>query len=102
MVGTDFNEGVYGIGPKKGLKAVKEGKVDELEVDFDFDEVRKVFLEHPTVTDYNVNFNSVNADGLTELLHNQHGFSADRVKRAVNELEKAYKENTQQTLDNWF
>jgi len=41
LVGTDFNEGVKGIGPKKALKIVREGRLDEIrkELDFDFNAV---------------------------------------------------------------
>jgi flap endonuclease-1 len=102
LVGTDFNPGVHGIGPKKALKAVKEGRFREIEVDFDFDEVRRVFLDHPTTDDYKVAWGRVDADGLVDLLSKQHDFSEERVRRAASELAAACRENTQQSLSRWF
>jgi flap endonuclease-1 len=102
LVGTDFNEGVRGIGPKKALKAVKDGTAREVPVDFDFDEVRDVFLNHPAANEYQLAWGGVDADGLLEFLSEGHGFSEDRVRRAAAELEKAYRANTQETLSRWF
>jgi flap endonuclease-1 len=102
LVGTDFDEGVRGIGPKKALKAVLEGKARGFEVDFDFDEVRGVFLSHPVTDDYRIVWGRVDVDGLVSLLSGEHDFGEDRIRRAASELEKAYRENTQQTLSKWF
>jgi len=102
LVGTDFNEGVYGIGPKKALKAVKEGTLGSIRVDFDFDAVRRVFLEHPTVVDYKIAWGGVDAAGLVELLCEEHDFSEERVRKAAYELEEARREMSQQTLSKWF
>src|SRR5439155_1404059 len=50
LIGTDFNEGVRGIGPKKALALIRkhgalEGALAELGVDIESkDEVRKIFL----------------------------------------------------------
>jgi len=55
LIGTDFNEGVRGIGPKKALALIKkhgslQGALSELGVDIESkDEVRKIFL-FPNVT----------------------------------------------------
>jgi flap endonuclease-1 len=102
LVGTDFDPGVHGIGPKKALKAVLDGKVGEIPVDFDFAAVRDVFLKHPVTDDYAVEWGAVDAAGLLECLSEEHDFSEERVRRAAAELEAAYKANTQQTLSKWF
>ncbi|MFH0863425.1 MAG: flap endonuclease-1 [Candidatus Altiarchaeota archaeon] len=102
LVGTDFDPGVHGIGPKKALKAVKDGTVSGMEVDFDFAAVRDVFLNHPTTDDYDLKWGSVDTDGLIRLLSIDHGFSEERVKRASNELQAANKANSQQSLSKWF
>ncbi len=102
LVGTDFDPGVHGIGPKKALKAVLDGTVSDIEVDFDFDAIREVFLNHPVTDDYEISWGSVNAEGLTKLLSEKHGFSVERVKKASSELEKAYRAASQQSLSKWF
>jgi flap endonuclease-1 len=102
LVGTDFNEGVFGIGPKKALKAVKEGNVGQMQLDFDINEVRDVFLRHPKTDEYSTSSGGVDAQGLLKLLHEEHEFSEDRVRKATAELEKVYRENSQQNLAKWF
>ncbi len=56
LAGTDFNEGIAGIGPKTAIKAVKEhgdlwGVFEARDVDIDHaDRIRELFLQ-PTVTE---------------------------------------------------
>ena len=59
MMGTDFNEGIKGIGPKKALASVKEGKTVKqvykeqgIEPEVDLDELRELFLKHDVTKDY--------------------------------------------------
>lgn len=104
LVGTDFNDGVKGIGPKKALKIVREGKVGEVSanVDFDFEEVRNLFL-HPQVSDeYSVEWKKPDRDGIIRLLCEEHDFSEERVNTAIGNLEKSLKEFSQKDLSAWF
>jgi hypothetical protein len=56
LVGTDFNDGVRGIGPKKALKLVQQhGRIEAMPTEIrealgDVDEVRRIYLQ-PAVTD---------------------------------------------------
>ena len=102
LVGTDFDEGVKGIGPKKALKAVQENKLNELEINFDMDEIRNIFLKHPVKEDYTIDWGKTNEEGLIQLLCKEHDFSEERVKRAANEIEEARRQMTQQTISKWF
>ncbi|MBU0762330.1 MAG: flap endonuclease-1 [Candidatus Altiarchaeota archaeon] len=102
LVGTDFDDGVYGLGPKKALKTVKEGGIGELQLDFNLDDIRDVFLNHPVTDEYDINYRKIDEDGLVNLLSNEHDFNIERVKRAATELSKAYRENTQQNISKWF
>ncbi|PKL60399.1 MAG: flap endonuclease-1, partial [Methanomicrobiales archaeon HGW-Methanomicrobiales-4] len=56
LVGTDFNEGVPGVGAKTALKKMKNGEFNEVLAsklpDFDPDPVRELFL-HPPVSGSN-------------------------------------------------
>jgi flap endonuclease-1 len=102
LVGTDFNDGVKGIGPKKALKTVREGRVGELALDFDIDEVRNVFL-HPEVSDdYKLEWKKPDRDALVSFLCRDHEFSEERVNKAVDNLEAAMKEFSQKDLSRWF
>lgn len=54
LCGTDFNDGVRGIGPKRGLKYISNGKtLEEIQEDKDHtidgvDELQSLFLDPPT------------------------------------------------------
>src|SRR2546425_9352252 len=74
LIGTDFNEGVKGIGPKKALALVKkhgslEPALEELGVEIESkDEVREIFL-HPKVIEVaGVEFNDPDKDGVRRML----------------------------------
>lgn len=102
LVGTDFNDGVKGIGPKKALKIVREGKLNTITVDFDFEEAKKIFM-NPQVTDeYSISWGGVKTDALVKLLCGEHDFGEERVVNAANELVEAYKGFSQQSLSRWF
>ncbi|MDD5111989.1 MAG: flap endonuclease-1 [Candidatus Altiarchaeota archaeon] len=102
LVGTDFNDGINGIGPKKGLKAVKEGKVNELAAGIDMDELRRIFLEPDVTDDYEVNWGMADENRMVEFLSGRHDFSRTRVSSAARELVERQKSFTQKTLDRWF
>ncbi len=104
LVGTDFNEGIKGIGPKKALKIVKDGKVEEYRSQFevDLDEVRDLFLDPDVTDDYAISWGRQDSEGLMKLLSAEHDFSADRVNNAIANLERHMKEFSQKDLSSWF
>jgi flap endonuclease-1 len=93
LVGTDFNEGVLGIGPKKALVLVKKyGSADKLPTEVreqlpqSLDEVREIFL-HPKVhTDYSLKKNAPDRRGMIEFLCGERGFSERRVREVGDRL----------------
>jgi len=97
LVGTDFNKGVKGVGPKTGLKLIKryqslDGLPDDYlnQVPVEAQEIRTIFL-HPTVTDsYAINFTGLNEDGLKQFLISERGFSQDRVDLAIRRMRAFY------------
>ncbi|MFH1126307.1 MAG: flap structure-specific endonuclease, partial [Candidatus Altiarchaeota archaeon] len=102
LVGTDFNDGVRGIGPKKGLKAVKEGTMQELGIDFNMGEIRDIFLKPKVTDDYMVKWGMADEKSLMEFLCGRHDFSHTRVVNAARELVERQKAFSQQSLDRWF
>lgn len=110
LVGTDFDEGVMGIGPKKALKIVKDsrslddavtkaGALGQLEL---FRAVEKFFLEPPVKKDVAVKFGKMDADGLVKVLCGKFDFSEERVARTCGSVEKKLKEAGAQTrLGSW-
>ena len=101
LIGTDFNEGVTGIGPKKGFAAVKEGKMGEFDVP-NLSELRELFTKPDVVSDYEIKWGNVDTEGLVGFLSREHSFSEDRVRRTARDLANAYKEFQQANLSNWF
>lgn len=107
LVGTDFNEGVKGIGAKKGINLIKKhGNVfkvlDELkeEVEVDPLELRELFLQHDFLSDYELKWRNPDREALIEFLAGDHDFSEDRLVNALNKLKKL--DNNQSSLEKWF
>ena len=121
LIGTDFDEGVKGVGPKKALKIVKEsgsmreaGKkaletakeipsAADVEAQLElFERVEKFFLEPPVKKGVAVKFGKMDMEGLVKFLCGAHDFSEERVRRTCENLEKKMKDVGAQTkLGNW-
>jgi flap endonuclease-1 len=94
LVGTDFNEGIKGIGPKKALKLVCEfGSIDRMPAEIReglgpaVSAIREIFSQ-PEVTDgYEIQFTKPDLDGIIRFLCDEREFSRDRVTAA---LERTY------------
>lgn len=110
LVGTDFNSGVKGIGPKKALKLVSESSsFDEVfgkfkgEMDVDPSEVEKIFLNPAVGGEHRIEFREPDRKGIVEFLCRGHGFSEERVTKALDEMIKISSEKVKQSsLDKWF
>ncbi len=108
LIGTDFNEGVRGIGPKKALGLVrKHGSLEpalaELQVDIESkDEVRRIFLEPHVLPGVAVEFHDPDADGVRSMLCDEFAFSRDRIDQALSKFASARGQQKQKSLDTWF
>ena len=112
LCGTDFNEGVHGIGPKKGLKLVQ--KHDSLEAiakeagsgtasGTDFEEVANVFLK-PNVKKVGgseLAAREPDREGLEEFMVKEHGVSSERVANALARTFKEPLDSEQSKLGKW-
>ena len=94
LVGTDFCDGIKGIGPKKALKLVKEfGSIEEMPAEIrdgigpDLGEIRRIFLEPEVTDDYEIEFAKPDWDGIIHFLCDEREFSRERVTAA---LKRAY------------
>ena len=91
LLGTDFNEGVRGYGPKKSLQLLqKKGSLEnafdtisDSELKLSSGEimvVRKIFLE-PTITqDYSLQWSKPDPSVVIRILCNEHQFSRERIE----------------------
>ncbi|MDI6819067.1 MAG: flap endonuclease-1 [Methanothermobacter thermautotrophicus] len=107
LVGTDFNEGVKGIGARRGLKLIREkgdifNVIRDLEADIGGDPqvLRGIFLEPEVSEDYEIRWRKPDVEGVIEFLCIEHGFSEDRVRGALKKFEGA--SSTQKSLEDWF
>jgi len=96
LVGCDYApSGVKGIGPKKGLKLVKEHKTAEslfstVELpDADWQEVINVFNTMPTTDDYELEWTTIDRNHATELLVDKHDFNPERVEKVLDAIAPA-------------
>jgi flap endonuclease-1 len=108
LVGTDFNQGVRGVGPKTALKLIKDHeRLEELPDRFKSQlpdnilELRRIFL-HPNVRDdYEIRFKGLDDAGLKKFLCEERGFSHDRVNLAIERMRKFYTQD-RSTLQSWL
>lgn len=108
LIGTDFNDGVRGIGPKKALNLIrKHGSLEpalaELAVDIESkDEVRRIFLEPRVLPEVQMEFRDPDADGVRKMLCDEFAFSRDRIDQALAKFAGARGAQKQKSLDTWF
>ena len=106
LIGTDFCEGLKGIGAKTALKLAHKGQLKEKLAELqsqsthDLDEVRDLFLNHDVNTDYKIKWEKPKQDKLIEFLCYEHRFSVDRVTKASDKLKNL--NSSQGSLDAWF
>ena len=96
LVGTDFNDGVKGIGPKKALKLVQQyGRLEAMPEYLshvgDLKAVRGIFLEPDVTDDYQISFGQPDFAGIRSFLCQEREFAEDRVSAA---LGRAFREPT--------
>jgi len=107
LIGTDFNDGFKGIGPKKALGLIKkhgslEPTLEELHVDIESkDEVREIFLKPNVLPNVELRFRDPDADGVRHMLCDEHDFSPDRINAALQKFGTARSEHKQRSLDSW-
>ena len=108
LIGTDFNDGVRSIGPKRALAAIRRaGSLEKLSeegkvaVPEEYVEVRRIFLEPETVTDYRLDWKRPDAEQVRRIMCDEHGFSVDRVDAALSRLSPKGASAEQFRLDKW-
>jgi flap endonuclease-1 len=114
LMGTDYNRGIRGIGPKKGLKLIKEQGTLEKALQAinndipDVDTVKEIFLRVEHIDEYKIEWKPPQRDKVIEFMCGEHEFSEARVTAALDRLEKrkpAKKAEpmpkSQSSLDRW-
>jgi flap endonuclease-1 len=106
LVGTDFNDGIKGIGPKTALKLVREHRrLEDMpesvtsRLTREYPEIRRLFLEPEVTDDYAVAQGELDGKGLISFLCYERGFSRRRVESVVERIERSKK---QRSLSDWL
>ena len=93
LVGTDFNHGVDGVGPKKALKLVQQhGRIEDMPAEIrdavgEVASLRQIYLQPQVTDDYRIEFSDPDVDGVVRFLCEERAFGRDRV---VNALDRAF------------
>jgi len=90
LVGTDFKQGVKGIGPKKASKLIRvygrlENLPDEIKIRLagNYKEVRRVFLEPDLYGNYGISYGELQEQGAYDFLCEERDFSRERAASRV-------------------
>jgi flap endonuclease-1 len=90
LTGTDYCEGVKGLGPKKALALISAGaRVEDIyrdkgvEVPKHLEEIREFFLNPPVAEVKDLEFGVPDREGVITLLVDEYAFSEERVARAL-------------------
>jgi len=109
LVGTDYNPGVEGIGPKTALRLVKEHKtLDRVlanvkwEADVDAEKVFNFFLNPPATKAYEIRWKEPNMDKLIEFMVEEHDFSRERVEKVAKLLRETLLTTKEKSLESFF
>lgn len=106
LVGTDYNEGIHGIGPKKALKLVKENKdfdkmFKNLNVEFNWKEIYELFDNMKVKKDCKLKWEKINSNKIKNILIERHEFNEERVNKVLQNLEQGTKSFEQTGLSSW-
>ena len=106
MVGTDFNDGIRGIGPKTALRLVKRhGRLEYMPEEVvarlpgNYNEIRRLYLEPDVADDYRVEVSALQEEKLYTFLCDEHSFSKRRVDVIVDRMRRFHK---QRRLEEWL
>jgi len=108
LIGTDFNDGIHGIGSKKSLKLVKEHgdiekaleviKSDDKPDQKEIDAIRKIFLDPDVTDDYDLSWSELNKEEVFKILCDQHQFKQDRIEQILSKYSNIDQISKQKTL----
>jgi flap endonuclease-1 len=105
LIGTDYDPGIKGIGPKTALKLVKQNKnfdklFEELKPDFDWKKIYATFKSMPVMKNYQLKWSEPDTGKIKKILVDEHDFSEERVDKMLEKLTK--KEKHQKGLSSFL
>ena len=108
LIGTDFNDGVSGIGPKKSLQLIKKNSnienvlaavnVKNPPTSDEIKEIRKIFLKPKITDEYKLQWSSIDNEKVLKILCDQHHFRRERVEPTLTKFANIQHMMKQKTL----
>lgn len=108
LIGTDYNDGIKGIGPKKSLNMIKKaGNVENVLSTFgaenaptfeEIKEIRQIFLKPEVTRDYNLDWSPLDIEKVLKILVDKHHFSRERVEPVLKKFSNIEQMMKQKTL----
>jgi flap endonuclease-1 len=109
LIGTDFNEGIEGIGPKTALKLIKRhGSLEALPDDLraksphNLETLRNMFLRPEVTSEYSTLQRPTHDKELVTFLCDERGFSRGRVEVALERLKRISQRASESDLGHWI
>lgn len=107
LIGTDYNEGVRGVGPKKALRLIRAyGSAEKVlralnaKLEADLNSLRDAFLKAEVTDRYSIVWREPDYSELKDYLLSLN-FSPERVSRGVERLRRAMEFRKQAGLSRW-
>lgn len=109
LVGTDYAEGVMGVGPKTALKLVKEHKTLEnvlknvkWESEVSAEDIFNFFIKPPVTDNYIIEWKEPNPEEIIKFMVEEHDFSRERIEKIIDKLQQSFTAGRQSSLKGWF
>ena len=106
LIGTDFNPGIKGIGPKTALKLIKEhGRLENLPEEIKvklpetIDQIRDLYIYPEVTSQYIIQRGELQEDALDDFLCGEKNFSTRRVQTLINRMRN---KKAQKSLKDYF
>ena len=106
LVGTDFNDGIKGVGPKTALKLVREhGRIEDMppgirdKLPDTVDRIRDLYLNPDVTDDFSVQQGVLQEEELDAFLVGERNFSTKRVQTLINRMRSSA---AQKSLNEFF
>lgn len=99
LVGTDFNQGIRGIGPKTAIKVIQNGEFEEKAKDMPVrEQLENIFLKPAITTGFSLVWKAPDEKKIRDILIGRHDFAENRVNPTIKKLVTAYKGSQQRGL----
>jgi flap endonuclease-1 len=105
LVGSDYNPGIKGYGPKKALELVRKEKTLEnilKKIEWNYEipakDIYEFYLNPPVDKDAKIEHPQLQPEKILSLLVDEHEFSQDRIEKVIKNLTSA----RQSSLGSWL